>query len=101
VRCADGPAPRRRRFVIWRTSSTTPIALKPHGRSSPHRWTVRAAPAGGPPSTVGQSGPLCGQSVLPPLFLFQLDIFRDKDLNMNLLRSLLKNNEGILPYDVM
>jgi hypothetical protein len=60
--------------------------------------TVRTAPGDGPPGTAGQSGPLGGQSILP---FFQLDIFRDKDLNMNLLGSLLKNNEGILPYDAM
>jgi hypothetical protein len=35
------------------------------------------------------------------LFLFSLDIFRDKYLNTNLLGSLLMNHEGNLPHDAM
>jgi hypothetical protein len=88
TRCADGPAPRHRRSVICiRTSSTTPSATDLCGRSAPHRRTVCHVPRTVRPA--------------PFFFLFQLDIFRDKDLNMNLLGSLLKNNEEIFPYDPM
>jgi hypothetical protein len=55
------------------------------GRSAKYGQTVRPTAADSPSS----------------LFLFSLDIFRDKDLNMNLLGSLLMNHEGNLPYDAM
>jgi hypothetical protein len=92
ARCSDSPAPRRGRSVICtRTSSTASIAFKPHGLSAPHRETVRQVQPDSPAHWADS----------PSCLFFQLDIFRDKDLNMNLLGSLLKNNEGILPYDAM
>jgi hypothetical protein len=62
-------------------------------------WTVHAAPADSPPGTADSPAHYCRQSDQP--FPFQLDIFRDKDMNMNLLGSLLMNQEGNLPYDAM
>jgi hypothetical protein len=93
ARCADGPAPRRGRSVIRsRTSRTAPLPLEPRGQSASPWRTVRQERMGSPAHLRGPSG-------LP--FLFQLDIFRDKDLKKYLLGSLLKNYEGNLTYDAI
>jgi hypothetical protein len=93
ARCEDAPAPRRRRSVTRsRISSTAPLPLEPRGQSASPWWTVRQERTDSPALSRGPSG-------LP--FLFQLDIFRDKDLKKYLLGPLLKNNEGNLSYDAM
>jgi hypothetical protein len=90
--CGRSGAPTRTVRYSLQNIQNRPSPLEPRGQSASPWRTVRQERMGSPAHLRGPSG-------LP--FLFQLDIFRDKDLKKYLLGSLLKNYEGNLTYDAI
>jgi hypothetical protein len=91
VRGRSGTPARTVRY-LFQNIQYCPSPHEPRGQSASPWRTVRQERTDSPAHRRGLSD-------LP--FLFQLDIFRDKDLKKYLLGSLLKNNEGNLSYDAI